>query len=127
MLDIGVLVENVNAARLSDKASENSPSNYGLNVSLSERDRNPASLALAFTLELTNQPQLAKITVSGIATLTGSKEEIQGAISAPDEKNPPIVLVTIYERVYGLVYLVAGSLKVPHPLPTLLKGGSEKK
>jgi hypothetical protein len=45
-----------------------------------------------------------------------------------DDKTPPVVLTTIYERIYGLLYLVAGSLKVPHPLPTLLKpSGAEKK
>lgn len=128
MFGVNVLVERVDAARLSDKVNENSPSNYSLNVSMSERDRNPEALILSFTLELTNQPQLARLAISGIATLTGTKEEIQSALAAPDEKNPPLVLTTIYERTYSLFYLVAGSLKVPHPLPTLLKSsGSEKK
>ncbi len=127
MLDIGVLIERIDCARLSEKASENSPPNYGLNVSLAERERSPAALVLAFTLELTNQPQLAKITVSGIATLTGTKDEIQGAITAPDENTPPMILTTVYERIYGLVYLVSGSLKIPRPLPTLLKSAPDKK
>ena len=128
MLQVNVLVERIDAARLSDKASENSASNYALNVSMSERDRNPETLILSFTLELTNQPQLARLAVSGIATLTGSKEEIQGALAATDDKVPPMILTTIYERTYSLFYLVAGSLKVPHPLPSLLKiSGSEKK
>ena len=126
MLDVSVLIESLNCSRLSDKISEDSASNYALNVSLSERDRNPSSLILSFTLELTNQPQLAKIVLSGIATLTGSKEEIQGATTASGEA-PPAILTTIYERVYGLVYLVAGGVKIPHPMPTLLKAGSEKK
>lgn len=121
MLKVSVLVEKVDAARLSDKATEDSPANYTLNVSMSERDRNPESLLLSFTLELTNQPQLARLAVSGIATLSGSKEEIQGALAAQDGKEPPVVLTTIYERTYSLFYLIAGSLKVPHPLPTLLK------
>ena len=128
MLEVNVLVERVDAARLSDKASENLPSNYSLSVSMSEKDRNPEALVLSFTLELTNQPQLARLAVSGIATLTGTKEEIQGALAAPEDKGPPLVLTTIYERIFGLLYLVAGSLKVPHPLPTLLKtSGVEKK
>ena len=127
MLLVSVLVERVDAARLSDKANENSPSNYSLNVSMSERDRSPESLVLSFTLELTNQPQLARLAVSGIATLTGTKDEIQSAITTPEDKGPPLVLTTIYERSYGLLYLVAGSLKVPHPLPNLLKAsGAEK-
>ena len=128
MLSVTVLVERIDAARLSEKATENSASNYGLNVSLSEKDRNPDALVLSFTLELTNQPQLARLAVSGIATLSGTKDEIQNALEAPDDKNPPMVLATIYERAYGLFYVLAGSLKVPPPLPTLLKAsGSEKK
>jgi len=128
MLQVSVLVERVDAARLSDKASENSPSNYSLNVSMSERDRSPETLVLKFTLELTNQPQLARLAISGIATLIGAKDEIQSALASLDDKVPPLVLTIIYERIYGLLYLVAGSLKVPHPLPTLLKSsGTDKK
>jgi len=128
MLQVSVLIERVDAARLSDKVSENSPSNYSLNVSMSERDRSPETLILKFTLELTNQPQLARIAISGIATLTGAKDEIQSGLASLDDNTPPLVLTTIYERIYGLLYLVAGSLKVPHPLPTLLRSsGAEKK
>ena len=127
-MEVGVLVEKVEGARLSDKVNENSQSNYSLNVSMAERERNPETLVLSFTLELTNQPQLARLAVSGIASLSGSKDEIQAALSAPDDKTPPTVLTTIYERTYSLFYLIASSLKVPHPLPTLLKtSGSEKK
>jgi hypothetical protein len=127
MLEISVLIERIDATRISDKATENSPANYGLNVSLSERERNPAVLVLSFTIELANQPQLAKITVSGTATLKGTKDEIQNAITAPDDSNPPLVLSTVYERIYGLVYLVAGGLNIPRPLPTLLKSAPDKK
>ena len=127
MLLVDVLVERVDAVRLSDKANENSNPNYSLNVSMSERDRSPDALVLSFTLELTNQPQLARLAVSGIATLTGTKDEIAGALRAEDEKNPPAVLTGIYERTYGLFYLVAESLKVPKPLPSLLKVQAKEK
>ncbi|MGD1054670.1 MAG: hypothetical protein ABR867_01120 [Nitrososphaerales archaeon] len=127
MIQVSVLVERVDAARLSDKASENAPSNYSLNVSMSERDRGPETLTLRFTLELTDQPQLARLALSGTATLIGTKDDIQSAIASPDDKVPPLVLTTIYERTYGLLYLVAGSLKIPRPLPTLLKSSSAAK
>jgi len=128
MFGVTVLVERIDASRLSDKATENSASNYGLNVSMSEKDRSSDALVLSFTLELTNQPQLARLSVSGIATLTGTKDEIQNSLETPDDKSPPVVLTTIYERTYSLFYVVATSLKVPPPLPTLLKAsGSEKK
>ena len=121
MLEVAVQVERVDGSRLSDKANENAASNYNLNVSLSERDRTTEALVLNFSLELTSQPAMAKITISGYATLKGTKEEIQTGITASDENKPPAVLVTIYERIYGMVYLVASNLKVPHPMPNLLK------
>jgi len=121
MLEVAVLVEKLDATRLSEKANENAPSNYNLNVSLSEKSRSAESLVLNFQLELTTQQQTAKITVAGNATLKGSKEDIQTGITAPDENRPPQVLLTIYERVYGLIYLAAAGMKVPSPLPNLLK------
>ena len=124
MLDISVLVESVEAARVSDKVSENSNSNYSLNVSLSERDRSTESLVLSFSLELTSQPQSAKFRVAGIATLKGTRDEIKEGITAPDENKPPPVLVIIYERVYSTLYVLSGALKAPHPMPNLLKKGS---
>jgi hypothetical protein len=121
VLEITVLLENVDASRLSDKATENTSSNYSLNVSLSERERSTESLMLSFSLELTSQPPTAKVKVSGIATLKGTKDEIKEAITAPDDTKPPPVLVAIYERAYSTIFLLAGAIKVARPLPNLLK------
>jgi hypothetical protein len=123
VLEVSVLVEGVEAARLSEKATENANSNYSLNVSLSEKDRGTDTLVLTFALELTSQPQAAKFKISGSATLKGSREDIKEGITAPDENKPPPILIIIYERIYGTVYLLSGALKVPHPMPNLLKKG----
>ncbi len=125
MLLIDVLVERVEAMRISEKADEKAQPNYTLSVSMSERDRTPENLALSFTLELTNQPQLNKLSVSGVATLTGTKDEIAASLISDDDKTPPQALTMIYDKTYGLFYLVAGALKVPKPLPSLLKGASK--
>ena len=124
MLDISVLVESVEAARVSDKVSENSNSNYSLNVSLAERERSTEHLILSYSMELTSQPPTARFKVSGSATLKGTKDEIKEGITAPDPNRPPPVLVTIYERIYSTMYMLAGALKVPHPMPNLLKKSS---
>ncbi len=121
MVEVAVLVDRVEGARLSDKASENSQPNYKLNVSLSEKDRTGDALVLNFVLELTGQPQVSRIIVQGTATIRGSKEEVQEELSTPEGNGPPKVLVIIYERVYGMIYLVAGTLMVPRPLPNLVK------
>ena len=124
MLEVSVLMETIDAIRLSDKATENANSNYSLNVSLSEKDRSSEQLVLSFTLELTSQPQAAKFKIAGSATLKGTKDEIREGITAPDDTKPPPILVTVYERVYSTLYVVAGALKVPHPMPNLLKKAS---
>lgn len=121
VLEISVLPESVDAARMNDRATEDAKSNYSLNVSLSERDRSSEALVLAFTIELTSQPQAARFRVMGRASLKGSKDEIRTEITAPDDSRPPPILVTIYERVYSTIYVLAGALKVPSPMPNLLK------
>ena len=124
MLEITVLIEDLDAARLSEKATENVASNYSLNVSLAEKDRSPEHLILSYSMELTSQPPTARFKISGNATLKGTKDEIKEGITAPDSNRPPPVLMVIYERIYSTVYLLAGALKVPYPLPNLLKKGS---
>ena len=124
MLEITVLIEDVDAARLSEKATENAASNYSLNVSLAERERSTEHLILSYSMELTSQPQTARFKVSGSATLKGTRDEIKTGITAPDSNRPPPVLLVIYERIYSTIYLLAGALRVPHPMPNLLKKGS---
>ena len=121
MLEVTVLIEDVDAARLSEKATDNAASNYSLNVSLAERDRSTDHLILSYSMELTSQPPTARFKLSGSATLKGSRDEIRGGITAPDMNKPPPVLVVIYERIYSTIYLLADALKVPHPMPNLLK------
>jgi hypothetical protein len=124
VLEVTVLTEGIDATRLNDKATDNVNSNYSLNVSLSERDRSSEALVLSFSLELTSHPQAAKFKVSGSATLKGTKDEIKEAISAPDDSKPPPILLMVYERIYSTIYVLSGALKVPHPLPNLLKKSS---
>ncbi len=124
MLEVSVQIESADAARLSDKINENMNSNYSLNVSLSEKERSTEALVLTFSIELTSQPTAARFKVAGNATLKGTRDDIKEGITAPDENKPPLALVMIYERIYSTIYVLAGALKVPRPMPNLLKKGS---
>jgi hypothetical protein len=126
MIDIAVSLEKIEGSRISQRVSENAPLKYNLNVSLSEKERSPEVLVLGFNLELRSHPPAARILVSGTATLKGSKDEIQRETTSADDDTPPRILTNIYESLYGLVYIVAGSLKVAQPLPNLLKGAQVK-
>jgi hypothetical protein len=124
VLEVDVVVEKIQCTGHTDKATENSKSNYTLNVSLSERKRRPEGLTIGFTLELTGASDVALITIEGSAKLTGPQTEITESLAVAGGKAPPKVVETIYEKLYGLVYVLAGSMKVPYPLPNLLKKGS---
>ncbi len=121
---MAVTVEKIESVRLSDKVNEHSKSNYKLNVALSEKNRKPEGMTVAFSIELSGNAQTTKITVSGSARLTGSEDDIQAAIGPGKDKAPPKVVEAIYEKIYGLVYLLAGSMRVPYPAPNLVRKSS---
>lgn len=123
MPDIQLQVERLDAVRLAEKATQDTTASYTVNVSLSERDRNPSSLSLNFEFELTCQPNIAKISVHGYTTISGTRDEIQSLLRPADPKSPPYILITVYERVYGMIYLVARDLNLPHPMPGLMRQG----
>jgi len=120
MVEVKVQVERVEGLRLSTKATEDTPATYTVNVSLSERERESSFLALNFELELSGQPEISRLVVTGYVTMTGSRDEIQGLIRQQDDKSAPTILVTIYERVYGLLYVISRDLHIPHPMPGIV-------
>jgi len=120
MPEVRVQVERVEGIRLSEKATEDTPANYTVNVSLSERQRESGLLALNFELDLSGQPQISRLMVTGYVTIVGSREEIQTLIKQQDDKSAPPILVTIYERVYGLLYVISRDLHIPHPMPGIV-------
>lgn len=125
MVEIQLLVERLEAVRLAEAATANTVATYTINVSLSERERTPASLTLNFELDLECQPQLAKISVRGSTTIKGTRDEIQAVLRPADPNSPPPILVTVYERIYGLIYLVVRDLNLPHPMPGLMRQSGE--
>jgi len=124
VLEVEVTVEKIDCAGHADRVKEISKSNYTLNVSLAERKRRPEGLTLSFTLEIIGASDVASMTISGMARLTGSESEIAESLAVGEGKTTPPVVETIYEKIYGLVYLLAGTMKVPHPLPNLVKKSS---
>ena len=124
VLEVEVTVEKIDCAGHVDRVKEISKSNYTLNVSLAERKRRPDGLTLSFTLDIVGAMDVASMSISGMARLTGSETEIAESLAVGEGKTTPPVVETIYEKIYGLVYLLAGTMKVPHPLPNLVKKGS---
>jgi hypothetical protein len=121
VLEVEVTVEKIDCTGHADRVKEVSKSNYTLNVSLAERKRRPDGLTLSFTLEIMGASDVASMTISGMARLTGSEAEIAESLAVGEGKTTPQVVESIYEKIYGLVYLLAGTMRVPPPLPNLVK------
>jgi hypothetical protein len=120
MPEVRVQIEKVEGLRLSEQTSENATANYTVNASLSEKERESSFLSLSFELDLSSQPQVGRLLVTGFVTIIGSREEIQALIRQKDEKSIPPILVTIYERVYGLLYVISRDLHIPYPMPEIV-------
>lgn len=127
LAELKVRIEKIDAKRLKEDANQDSDAVYKVSVSLSEKERAAGLMALNFVLDLTTQPEIAKITVSGTAYIEAQREEIFSMLKSEDPKMPPPILAKTYERLYGTIYLLSDALKVPHPLPSLLKSPQAQK
>lgn len=121
MPEFEILVKSVEGMRLTHESKEDSKVIFSLHASLSETERNPGSLALKFEIELNTQPAVAKISLTGTAIARGESEEILKLTTAKDGSDVPPILMQIYQKVYAIIYLLCGSLKIPYPEPGLLK------
>jgi len=121
MVEVEVLVKSVEATRLSEELREDSEVTFEVTASLDETDRAPAALAMRFSIDIATQPPAAKIDVSGTARITGEEQDIDALLAVKEPNSTPPVFMSIYQKVYAMLYLLSGSLKIPYPSPGLLK------
>jgi len=121
MVEVEVLVKNVEANRLNDDTRDETSVTFDVAASLSEVDHQAGQFTLKYSIAITSQPPVARMDVAGTARITGEEAEIQELLKTPDGNNPPPVFMTIYQKVYAILYLLSGSLKIPYPSPGLMK------
>ncbi len=121
MVEVEVLVKNVEATRLSDQVKDDAAVTFDVNASLTETEHETGQFTLKFTISITAQPPVARMDVSGTARISGEEPEIEGLLVSADQNSPPPVFMTIYQKVYAILYLLSGSLKIPYPSPGLMK------
>lgn len=121
MVEVEVLVKNVEANRLTDETREETAVTFDVAASLAELDHQAGQFTLKYSIAITAQPPVARMDVAGTARITGEEPEIQELLKSPDGNNPPPVFMTIYQKVYAILYLLSGSLKIPYPSPGLMK------
>jgi len=121
MVELDVLVKNVEATRLSDEAKDETSVTFDVAASLSEVEHQAGQFTLKYTIAITSQPPIARMDVAGTARITGEEAEIQELLKTADANTPPPVFMGIYQKVYAILYLLSGSLKIPYPSPGLMK------
>ena len=121
MAGIEVAIRSVEGSKLAEDVTADSSVSFNVAANLVESERNPEKLTLKFTIELNTEPDVAKMTIAGTAVLTGDDKEIDTLLTPKEGESVPPVFMKIYQRVYAVLYLVSGSLKIPYPSPGLLK------
>ena len=120
MGEVEVAVRRIEWAKFSETTRMDSIT-FDVGASLTERGRNSDSLDIGFEISVETQPPLAKILLAGVAKISGESEEIQTLVTTNDQSSAPPVFMKIYEKIYPIMYLLSGSLSIPHPAPGLLK------
>jgi hypothetical protein len=119
---IEVFIKSVEGNKLAEDVTSDSSVNFNVNANITESERSPDKLTLKFVIELTTEPEVARMTVSGSAVLTGDDKEMDFLLTPKEGESVPPVFMKIYQKVYAVLYLVSGSLRIPYPSPGLLKG-----
>jgi len=121
LADVEVAIRGIEGSKLAEDVTSDSTVGFDAVANLVESERSPGRLLLKFTIELKTDPEVAKMVVTGSATLTGDEQEIGMLLDSKDGESVPPVFMKIYQKVYAILYLVSGSLKIPYPSPGLLK------
>jgi hypothetical protein len=121
LVEVEVLVKNVEAARLAEAAGDDASVTFDVAVSLAEAENQGGQFTIKYDIQITSQPPVAKMTVSGTARITGEQSEIDSVLKSSDPNDAPPLFMMIYQKVYAILYLLSGSLKIPYPSPGLMK------
>jgi hypothetical protein len=119
---IEVSIKSVEGSKLAEDITSDSSVSFDVKANLIESERNPDKLTVKFTIELNTDPEVAKVTVTGTAHITGDDKEIDSLLTPKEGESVPPLFMKIYQKVYAVLYLISGSLKIPYPSPGLLKG-----
>jgi hypothetical protein len=119
MMESDILLTAIQANKLSEQAKVNAEASFEMNATLTEVKRSPDKIIIKFDMDLEPQPSIAKLSVTGFATLRGEAEEIEAHLDAQEGK-PPKVFMLIYQKIYPILYLLCCSLNIPAPGPKLL-------
>ncbi len=114
-------IRNLTAQKLDEKSNHNTPVIFDFGANLEESDRSSDGVTLNFQMTMDTEPNVAKFVVEGTATVNGEESEIEKLLSPDPQTNVPFVFTRIYQTVYSVIFMLAGTIDVPYPSPALLK------
>jgi hypothetical protein len=119
--DVTAKIKRISAQKLEDSSSHNSKVVFNVGVNMDETSRRSDSVGLSFEITLETEPSIAKISIEGVATITGNQAAIDKILTQDSGTNAPRVLAPIYEEIYPVLFMLVGTLDLPYPSPALLK------
>ena len=114
-------IRNVTAQKLDEKCNHNTPVIFDFGANLEESERSSDGVTLNFQMTMETEPSIAKFNVEGSAVVTGEESEIEKLLSPDPQTNVPFVFTRIYQTVYSVIFMLAGTVDVPYPSPALFK------
>lgn len=120
-VEVVTKIRNVTAQKLDERCNHNTPVIFDFGANLEESERLTDEVTLNFQMTMETEPAIAKFIVEGSATVTGEESEIEKILSADPQTNVPFVFTRIYQTVYSVIFMLAGTIDVPYPSPALLK------
>lgn len=121
MAEIEVTISNIEASKLNENVNEEEDVAFNVDASITETQRDPGRVALKYVIKLDTEPSIAKMSISGRCLISGDDKEIDAFLRVEDESSVPPVFMKIYHKIYAILYLISGSLRIPYPSPGLLK------
>ena len=119
--EVNTKIRAVSVQKIDEKATHNTPVVFNFGVNMEEAERKNDSVMLGFHMTMGTEPSIVKFVIEGTASVLGDSAQIEQALAADPQTNVPEVFTRIYQEVYSVVFMLAGTIDVPYPSPALLK------
>ncbi|MEM2916786.1 MAG: hypothetical protein QXN63_00310 [Candidatus Bathyarchaeia archaeon] len=119
--DVSITTEihSLSAVKLDNKV-EAETINFDVSAKLDEKERKSGKKIVAFIIEISTKPSLAKFEIKGNVTLTGKEAQMEKLLEIDPETKLPFLLYRVYQQIFMAIYLLATIIDMPYPPPDLL-------
>jgi hypothetical protein len=87
---------------------------YQIDVSLDEVENSESEIKLKYKFVLLSNPNNTKISVEGLVSIPGNEIETSKQLE-PDERNTPMIVNTVYQEIFPLIYIISKTMQIPCP------------